>query len=172
MESGNARKIMVSGSDTNGNKEMISWYKNRDPREEKTGHLILHYIIESPGSHFSKIRSALKLNSGTLTHHIRKLEEEGLVKSIRCGKEKQFYSRGAVPKNKPLSSKENEVFHIIERNPGISSLEIASLTGKTRQNASYHTTNLSDSGLIVPIMKGRTLYWYCNEGEQPGKKNQ
>jgi len=101
------------------------------------------------------------LNSGTLTHHIGKLEKEGLVKSIRCGKEKQFYLRGAVPKTKNLSSNEKEIFHIIEGNPGISTREIASLTGKTRQNASYHTTNLSNSGFIVPILKGRTISWYC-----------
>ena len=137
-----------------------------------TKNIILRYIIESPGSHFAKIRRALRLNSGTLTHHIGKLEKQGLVKSIRCGKEKQFYLRGAVPGRKPISSKGDEILHIIEGNPGISTLEIASLTGKTRQNASYHTSNLSDSGHIVPIMKGRTICWYCNEGEQPGKKNQ
>ena len=143
MESGSAGKIMTSGSETDGNEEGISWYKDRYPKgktiqyntiQYNTRETILDYIVESPGSHFSKIRRALGLNSGTLTHHIGKLEKEGLIKFIRCGKEKQFYSRGAVPEGRPLSSKENEVFHVIERNPGISTLEIADLTGKTRQN--------------------------------------
>jgi len=45
MESGNARKIMVSGSETNGNKEMISCYKNHDPREDRASNTSLHHRI-------------------------------------------------------------------------------------------------------------------------------
>lgn len=53
--------------------------------------LILSYIGEHPGEHYRRIKRELNIASGTLRHHLRRLEEAEMIRSERVGKYRHFY---------------------------------------------------------------------------------
>ena len=52
---------------------------------------IYEYIGEHPGEHYRRIKRQLDIAGGTLRHHLRRLEEAGMIRSERVGKYRIFY---------------------------------------------------------------------------------
>ncbi|MDP6155191.1 MAG: winged helix-turn-helix domain-containing protein [Candidatus Thermoplasmatota archaeon] len=59
--------------------------------ENEKRRLIFTYIGEHPGEHYRRIKRELGIASGTLRHHLRRLEEAGMIRSERVGKYRYFY---------------------------------------------------------------------------------
>ncbi|WP_254767288.1 winged helix-turn-helix transcriptional regulator [Salinilacihabitans rarus] len=55
---------------------------------------IAGYLSATPGAHFSKIRDDLQLGTGETQHHLRRLEELGVVERYRDGDYKRFVPAG------------------------------------------------------------------------------
>ena len=55
---------------------------------------IFRIVSESPGSYFFEIASALELPYGTASWHLKKLEDSGLVDTIRFAGRRVFFSKG------------------------------------------------------------------------------
>jgi len=53
--------------------------------------IILCYINEFPGVHFSNIVRELRLSHGLVTYHTRKLEKEEIIKHYLIGCKKCFF---------------------------------------------------------------------------------
>jgi len=90
----------------------------------------------------------MRLSRGTLTHHLRKLEEQKMIIAQRDGKFKYFYSReiGHIPLC--LTPTEKEIVRVIGRRPGSSVKEIAKEYGKNKRTVYYHIENLAAKGLV------------------------
>ena len=113
-------------------------------------------ILTYPGSSFSDLRVLLGIKNGTLSHHLMKLEKEGLVKSKKMGIFRRFYpSGGEVPKDL-----EERIMDIILDNPGISQSNIAKHLEITRQVANYHINSLKRRGRLVVRKSGRNSEIY------------
>ncbi|MFC7071902.1 winged helix-turn-helix transcriptional regulator [Halovenus rubra] len=52
------------------------------------------YLNATPGAHFSKIRDDLQLGTGETQHHLRKLEDEGIVLSRKDGDYRRYFPTG------------------------------------------------------------------------------
>ena len=63
-----------------------------DPLSHHTRGLIQGYLIAHPGAHYALMKRELKLNNGTLAHHLKVLEQAGLVNSHPQGKRRCFFS--------------------------------------------------------------------------------
>jgi len=117
---------------------------------------IYRSIIRYPGSSFTDLRMLLGIKNGTLSHHLIKLEKEGLVRSKKIGIFRRFYpSSGEVPKDL-----EEKIMDVILDNPGISQSSVAKRLEITRQVANYHINLLKKRGHLIVRRAGRNSEIY------------
>jgi len=117
---------------------------------------IYHTIMNYPGSSFSDLRILLGIKNGTLSHHLMKLEKEGLIRSKKIGIFRRFYpSGGDIPKDL-----EERIIDVILDNPGISQSSVAKELDITRQVANYHINSLKRRGRLIVRKSGRNSEIY------------
>lgn len=112
---------------------------------------IYGYIMSHPGEHYNGIKQALKVNNGTLSHHLRTLEMQGYLKSQRDGTYKRFYPTGTkLPRRKgiQLSDLQMEIVDAIRQIPGLTQKDIAKREGITQQSVSYNLKLLERIGVL------------------------
>jgi predicted transcriptional regulator len=123
------------------------------------------YIQAKPGDNYNSIKYALNLKNGTLTHHTRILEKEGLIRISRDGLLTRFYPIGVkVPENEMPELKEiqEELIDIIRHQPGITQHEITNLLKMSQTTLSYNLTNLTRNNIIREEQVGREKKYYIN----------
>lgn len=117
---------------------------------------IYHAIMRYPGSSFTDLRMLLGIKNGTLSHHLIKLEKEGVVRSKKIGIFRRFYpADGNVPKDL-----EEKIIDVVLDNPGISQSNIAKRLEITRQVANYHINSLKKKGEVIVRKSGRNSRIY------------
>lgn len=122
-----------------------------DIMENRNRALIYRTIVEYPGASFSDIRMYLGIKNGTLSHHLMKLEKEGLIRSKKMGIFRKFFpANGEVPKDL-----EEKIMDVVLDNPGISQSMVARSLDITRQVANYHINSLKKKGMVIVKRAGR-----------------
>jgi predicted transcriptional regulator len=133
------------------------------------------YIQAKPGDNYNSIKYALNLKNGTLTHHTRILEKEGLIKITRDGLLTRFYPVGTkIPEENKLELKEvqEELIDIIRHQPGITQHEITNLLQLSQTTLSYNLISLTRNNLIREEQVGREKKYYINpESEESLEDN-
>jgi DNA-binding MarR family transcriptional regulator len=128
---------------------------------------IYGYIMSHPGEHYNGIKQALKVNNGTLSHHLKTLEMQGYLKSQRDGTYKRFYPVGTkIPRSKgiQMSDLQIEIVDAIRQIPGITQKEIAKREGITQQSVSYNLRILVRFGVLRCVRNGvRKKYFIVEE---------
>jgi len=125
--------------------------------------LIYGFIVENPGEHFSAIRSTLRLNSGTTVYHLRVLEREGKITSMKEGKYRRFYVKGgyAIPdRSTKLSKAQMEIVEILSDNPGITQQDLARTLNKAPSTINHHVKHLEAMDVIMAIETDRRTKRY------------
>ncbi len=127
-----------------------------DIMENRNRALIYRTIVAYPGASFSDIRMLLGIKNGTLSHHLIKLEKEGLIKSKKMGIFRKFFpANGVVPKDL-----EEKIKDVVLDNPGISQSMVARSLDITRQVANYHINSLKRKGIVIVKRAGRDSQVY------------
>jgi DNA-binding transcriptional ArsR family regulator len=136
--------------------------KGKQVLDNETRGMIRGYILANPGEHYSIIKRTLGLKNGTLTYHLKVLEEEGLVKSERDGIFKRFFPiEERVPENIMHISKVQElILNEIISKPGITSTELSKKTDKSHQIINYHLKKLINAELIRVERLGKKNKYY------------
>jgi predicted transcriptional regulator len=117
---------------------------------------IYQAIMRYPGSSFTDLRMLLGIKNGTLSHHLIKLEKEGMIRSKKIGIFRRFYpSNGEVPKDL-----EERIIDVVLNNPGISQSSVAKRLDITRQVANYHINALKRKGELIVRRAGRSSQIY------------
>ncbi len=127
---------------------------------------IIGYIEARPGVNYNKIKYALKLKNGTLTHHTQVLKREGFISILRDGTYTRFYSTGVlVNKSKilPLKMIQEELIDMIRHEPGITQHEIIELIGLGQKVISYNLLQLKRQDLIRVVPNGRENKYFISE---------
>jgi DNA-binding MarR family transcriptional regulator len=124
-------------------------------------------IVSEPGIHYSKIRTRLNLKNGTLAHHLRVLEKEGKIRSIRDGSLRRFFPRGVTPKYATVRRAPRPtqlvILSTLEEYPGITQKELARITRMSQQRISYNLKKLVDMGYVDEI-EGRVKRYIVHGG--------
>jgi len=115
------------------------------------------YITAYPGEHYSSIKAQLGLKNGALAYHLKVLEREGYIASVRDGVFKRFYPKEApLPRRRSQYSAIQEMIleHIKER-PGVSQDNLARMMKVSNQVINYHIKNLLATGAIKLERQGK-----------------
>jgi predicted transcriptional regulator len=108
--------------------------------------VILNNIQKSPGIHLSDLMKKTGLETGVITHYLKQLEEEGLIKSQKATKHRRYYHVNVLEEEYPIirnirkPTKKQILFQIIvEGNPSFKELTL-----KIDRNPSTLSWNLSE----------------------------
>ncbi len=127
---------------------------------------ILGYIKARPGANYSELKRNLDLNDGSLVHHLRVLEREEKIYSKKMGKYKLFYASSY--KRSPsieeyISPFHQRILQLISENPGIVPKKLSLMLDRSQTDISYHLSELSRTGYLEKIKKGRNIHYYINK---------
>jgi len=125
------------------------------------------YIVANPGDHYNSIRSALKLNNGTLAYHLKRLETENIVKSRPDGVYRRFYPvemRVPDEDTSGLTDVQRVIMDKIRETPGISQKDIAGLLNVSAATVNYHMETLQDRAFVRRERAGMRVRYYVLDG--------
>lgn len=124
---------------------------------------LMERIEREPGVHYQAILREDGIGKGALEHHLRKLEEAGLVVAQRGSGYTCFFAKGgtdrrvmaAAPLLKSPSSR--RVLQAIAAAPGRSAIQVAHDVGLQPATVNHHLKRLRGAGLIETERNGRML---------------
>jgi predicted transcriptional regulator len=132
--------------------------------DHETRGMIRGYIIANPGDHFNSIKSALALKNGTLAYHLRVLEREKFIKSVRDGKYRRFFPVGAKVSEEGYPTKvEGLILDILKETPGLTQKDIAKVLGVSQPAVSYHVNRLIELDKVRTEKRRMSLRYYVND---------
>lgn len=112
------------------------------------------YLSATPGAHFSKIRDDLQLGTGETQHHLRRLEDEGVVESRKDGDYKRYYPAGQFSpfEQRVLGHLRREtqrgILVALLEDPRATAGDIATQLDVSRPTISKHAARLDEAGLL------------------------
>jgi len=141
--------------------------------EDKEISLLIHplrrkiysILAENPGSYFFDLAKYLELPQGTLNWHLKRLEEDHLIKSLKFAGKRIYYPAGLRSADgeriftvlRPDTAK--KIFNYILNNPGAFQSQIAQGIDPPvhHDTVRYHLSRLEKVGLVRTQRSGRTV---------------
>ncbi|UCH88502.1 MAG: right-handed parallel beta-helix repeat-containing protein, partial [Thermoplasmata archaeon] len=142
--------------------------RKRDQEDGYNKGLIMGYIDGNPGESYSSIKSALKLNNGTLAYYLRILIREEIIRAERDGTLKRFYpAKGRITRDVlELSDIQNKIFDAVKESPGISQKAIQEQLDISQQRLNYQIKLMADARLIRLEREGKLTKCYVVKDEE------
>jgi len=134
---------------------------------------IYKFVSETPGSHLYEIIDNLEIPQGTITWHLRKMSESGLIDTVKIGGRRAFFSKAlrGVDAEQAFailkSEKAKEIFLYIIKNTSCYQTEMAQDFNLHHDTIRHHCERLESVGLIITNRDGRKL---CHQVGEVGKK--
>jgi predicted transcriptional regulator len=137
--------------------------KKKDVLSHFTRGQIFGYIQANPGAHYNAIIQYLGLHNGVGAYHLKVLEREGYIKSLRDGIYKRFYPKSMrIPEKRlHLSRIQRDILSEIQKHPGITQKQISKLLDESKQVVNYNVKVLESAGLIRMERIGRESSCYA-----------
>ena len=132
--------------------------RNRNVLKNANRNDIYNFINENPGIHRSKIKRKLRISDGTLSHHLRKLQQARRIQTRRDGKYNYYYTND-VKNPLSLTPFQRKIVDILSKRESCTTQELADKLGKERHTIVYHMNNLSDKGVLNSERTNKKVYW-------------
>ena len=144
---------------------MYTRIKKEDTLKHSLREELYQYIVSHPGKNYISIKSELELKNGTLIYHLKTLENQRFIKSIKDGRYRRFYPWGMKVKKdeNQLSSIQKKIIEVLDENPGISQSKIGEELGQSRQTINYQIGKLRDSDIVEVERRGITSKCYLTK---------
>lgn len=139
---------------------------------DATRRKILDFITSHPGAHLRDICRALGLAMGDVQYHIRRLERDGRIHSVRRGLYKFFYPANLFGERQrdvlsvlSLDTPRELLLNIVEH-PESTQEGLARATNISQPTVSWHLKRLVDLGIVGRRQEGRVVtYSVAGGGE-------
>lgn len=132
---------------------------------------IYSILAENPGSYFFDLAKYLELPQGTLNWHLKRLESDNLIKTLKFAGKRIYYPAGLRSAEaeriftvlRPPTAK--KIFTYVINSPGAFQSQIAQGIDPPvhHDTVRYHLNRLEGVGLITPKRSGRTVQIYPGE---------
>ena len=125
-----------------------------DADESDVRDAITGYLATTPGAHFSKLRDDLQLGTGETPHHLRRLEEAGVVESWKDGDYRRSVLAGRFSEGEKATlgylrrSTPRGMLLALLRDPTRSAGDIAEALDVSRPSVSKHAADLEAAGIL------------------------
>jgi predicted transcriptional regulator len=130
-----------------------------DPTQRR----ILEFITSHPGVHLREICRALALAMGAVQYHVRRLERDGRIHSVRRGLYKFFYPANLFGERQrdvlsvlSLDRPRELLLNIIEH-PESTQESLSGATHISQPTVSWHLKRLVDLGIVGRRQDGRVV---------------
>ena len=128
---------------------------------------IYQYIVMNPGEHFSRIKKMLDLNTGTLTYHLKVLEQRNYIKSRSVGMYKRFYPYDMKVETGPHRDIQELILQKLAYNPGMSQRELAEDLGIHVSTVNYHVNIMVGAGILRSSRSGSVNRYEIHYTSEP-----
>ncbi|WP_408958168.1 winged helix-turn-helix transcriptional regulator [Natrinema sp. 74] len=136
-----------------------STYDDSDPLEHDRRRAVYEVIEREPGSYLSEVSNRTNIPLSTVRHHVRVLEDEGLVTGIKINGKRRYFRdaddaelRAALAE--PAKRAVLETLADLGRAPNG---RLADELGRDPSTVSHHLSALADDGLVVREKDGRSM---------------
>ncbi|TFF95973.1 hypothetical protein EU546_02345, partial [Candidatus Thorarchaeota archaeon] len=125
-------------------------------------------LCENPGTYLLELVDILSSPLGTLTWHLRILEREGLVKSIKFAGKRLYYPRMLRSQEAEMayvtmkSETAQKVFAFVVNNEGCYQEQMAESLGVHHDTVRWHISRMQEVGLVKVIREGRKKKHYLD----------
>jgi predicted transcriptional regulator len=136
---------------------------------------IYGHIENHPGVHYSELLRDLNLGNGTLAYHLKTLESENMIRTVREGQYRLFFpkteaGRQSMKRFDPLVKKANKqisgtrlsIRNLISSTPGLSETEIAQWLNISKQTVHYHIREMESMHMIKVHREGNSTRCFPN----------
>ncbi len=143
---------------------------------QKRQSLLLHPIrrelyqilCENPGTYLLELAELLEAPLGTLTWHLRILEREGLVKSIKFAGKRLFFPKMLRTQEAEMayltlrSKTARKIFQFVVNHPGCHQEQMAEVLHVHHDTIRWHVLRMERTGLIKIVREGRKKRHYLD----------
>jgi len=125
-------------------------------------------LCENPGTYLLELVDILSSPLGTLTWHLRILEREGLVKSIKFAGKRLYYPRMLRSEEAEMayvtmkSATAQRIFAYVVNNEGCYQEQMAESLGVHHDTVRWHISRMQKVGLIRVVREGRKKKHYLD----------
>ncbi|MHA1908780.1 MAG: winged helix-turn-helix transcriptional regulator [Candidatus Thorarchaeota archaeon] len=118
-------------------------------------------LCENPGTYLLELVDLLESPLGTLTWHLRILEREGLVKSIKFAGKRLYYPKMLRSEEAEMayltlrSDTAGKIFAYVVNNPGCYQEQMAESLGVHHDTVRWHISRMEEVGLVKVERVGR-----------------
>jgi predicted transcriptional regulator len=130
---------------------------------DSTREQIFGYITAHPGVHLRQVCRELGLAMGDVQYHIRRLERDGRINSVRRGLYKFLYPTALFGEKQrdilsvlSLETPRELLLNMIQK-PGSSQDELAIAMKVSQPTISWHLKRLNDLGILEKQQTGRSI---------------
>jgi len=123
----------------------------KDIEQQNIRGRIYQYVVDNPGTNFTRILKGVAAGNGTTSYHLHVLETNGFIKSIKKDFKKYYFKTGEVFPYKlqsKLSFIELEILKTLNTSGTLYVGQIAYMIEKSAQTASYSIKQLERKGFV------------------------
>ncbi len=123
-------------------------------------------LCENPGTYLLELVDMLESPLGTLTWHLRILEREGLVKSIKFAGKRIYYPKMLRSQEAEMayltmrSDTAQRIFAYVVNNPGSYQEQMAESLSVHHDTIRWHVSRMEEVGLLKVVREGRKKRHY------------
>lgn len=128
---------------------------------------IYNHLDENPGTHLRQLKRDLDLKHGTLLHHLKMLEDQEMIRSVKDGMYRRFYRIEDAPQHGGTPSTRERVERAILSEPGTTNQAIAETLDEQASTIHYHVDRLVDEDRVRKDRDGREVRLYPSEEWAP-----
>jgi predicted transcriptional regulator len=139
---------------------LYSKYDDSDPLDHDARDRLHGTIDEAPGTHLSALCERADVSLSTARHHLRVLEGEGLVSSVKQRGKRRYYPADASDRELAAAMADDAAATVLETLVHTGPAPVSTLAEELDRDPStvtHHLKRLDEDGLVVRERDGRAV---------------
>ncbi|HUR61793.1 MAG TPA: hypothetical protein VM286_05450 [Candidatus Thermoplasmatota archaeon] len=123
-------------------------------------------VLQDPGLSVEEIRARSGVAWGTAVHHLRRLEDTGLLVSVTHNARRRYFAANTAASQRRghvaalAHPTARRVAELVRQRPGVGQTELCETLGLRNPAASKHLGQLAQQGLVLPERVGRSCHYH------------